>query len=144
MAFGPNGTSIRYKYGVVGKVGGLNPMSTLPSHKNTTKISYHVSRKSYPFLRALLLKQCFLEKDLPWNFEAGAYKIDPFIDELVHILNLDSFGQMEPLRGDQNEQYEFYFFQLKMPKRCNLSTWNVNIDQGTQNFASIHSRKQNV
>ena len=52
---------------------------------------------------------CILKKELPWNLEAGAYIIDPSIEELVHILDLDHFWQMETLFGDQNEQHEFYF-----------------------------------
>ena len=52
---------------------------------------------------------CILKKELPWFLETSAYIIDHFIEELVHILNLDHFLQMEPLCGDQNEQHEFYF-----------------------------------
>ena len=43
---------------------------------------------------------CILKKELPWFLETSAYIIDHFIEELVHILNLDHFLQMEPLCGE--------------------------------------------
>ena len=67
------------------------------------------NNKSFLFFNALLYMHCILKKELPWFLETSAYIIDPFIEERVHILNLDHFLQMETLCGDQNEQHEFYF-----------------------------------